>query len=204
MTPRTKQLLSLAVGLFWFAGGLTAFIPPAHARFFLFDLFSNDERPKAKPAEPAVPVAPPGDDLPPIEPQATLPPPPPPPDDKPYDPKLLRLAEILGSLHYLRALCGADEGQLWREQMEQIVHDEGTTAVRRAKLVNSFNDGYRGFRRTYRTCNDSAIVAIDRFVDEGSGIAFALAKPSEPGKEPPKRPDKKHAENNADLEQARK
>ena len=77
---------------------------------------------------------------------------PPPPDDRPYDAKLLRLAEILGAVHYLRELCGAQEGQLWREQMKEIVKNEGSTAVRRAKLVNSFNDGYRGYRRTYRTC----------------------------------------------------
>ena len=61
-------------------------------------------------------------------------------------------AEILGVVHYLRELCGAQEGQLWREQMKEIVKNEGSTAVRRAKLVNSFNDGYRGYRRTYRTC----------------------------------------------------
>src|SRR5262249_56447193 len=59
---------------------------------------------------------------------------PPPPDDRPYDAKLLRLAEILGAVHYLRELCGAQEGQLWRDQMKEIVKNEGSTAVRRAKL----------------------------------------------------------------------
>ena len=103
---------------------------------------------------------------------------PPPPDDRPYDAKLLRLAEILGAVHYLRELCGAQEGQLWREQMKEIVKNEGSTAVRRAKLVNSFNDGYRGYRRTYRTCTSSATLAITRFSAEGAQIAAALAKPS--------------------------
>ena len=103
---------------------------------------------------------------------------PPPPDDRPYDAKLLRLAEILGAVHYLRELCGAQEGQLWRDQMKEIVKNEGSTAVRRAKLVNSFNDGYRGYRRTYRTCTSSATLAITRFSTEGAQIAAALAKPS--------------------------
>ena len=93
---------------------------------------------------------------------------PPPPDDRPYDNKLMRLAEILGAVHYLRELCGAEEGQIWRDQMKDILRNEGTTAVRRAKLVNSFNDGYRGYRRTYRTCTQSATLATTRFSSEGA------------------------------------
>ncbi len=93
---------------------------------------------------------------------------PPPPDDRPYDNKLMRLAEILGAVHYLRELCGAQEGQIWRDQMKEILRNEGTTAVRRAKLVNSFNDGYRGYRRTYRSCTQSATLATIRFSSEGA------------------------------------
>jgi hypothetical protein len=39
----------------------------------------------------------------------------------PYDANLQRLAEILGSLHYLRGICGANEGQKWRNQMQALV-----------------------------------------------------------------------------------
>src|SRR5690242_21962901 len=37
--------------------------------------------------------------------------------DPPYDAPLVRLAEILGALHYLRPLCGAAETSRWRRQM---------------------------------------------------------------------------------------
>ena len=47
------------------------------------------------------------------------------PDDKPYDDRLLRLSEILGAVHYLRELCGAEEGQQWRERMSELVQSEG-------------------------------------------------------------------------------
>ena len=97
-------------------------------------------------------------------------------DDKPYDNKLLRLSEILGAIHYLRELCGAGEGQVWRKQMKEIIDSEGTTAIRRAKLVKGFNKGYRGYRRTYRTCTEPAKTAIDRFMDEGVAISTALLK----------------------------
>jgi uncharacterized protein (TIGR02301 family) len=149
--------------------------PVAEAQFFWSPFFQQGEQPKRQKVRPAKPKAP-ADDLPPIIPRESSTPPP--PDDRPYDAKLLRLAEILGAVHYLRELCGAQEGQLWRDQMKEIVRNEGSTAVRRAKLVNSFNDGYRGYRRTYRSCTSSATLAITRFSVEGAQIAAALAKPS--------------------------
>jgi uncharacterized protein (TIGR02301 family) len=97
-------------------------------------------------------------------------------DNKPYDNKLMRLSEILGAIHYLRELCGAREGQVWRDQMNELIESEGTTAIRRAKLVKGFNKGYRGYRRTYRTCTEPAKTAIDRFVNEGVAISAALLK----------------------------
>ncbi len=95
-------------------------------------------------------------------------------DDKPYDAQLFRLAEILGTLHYLRDLCGANEGQVWREHMRELVASEGTSALRRAKLVESFNRGYRDYSRTYRACTQPALVAIQRFMDQASAIADGL------------------------------
>jgi uncharacterized protein (TIGR02301 family) len=108
----------------------------------------------------------------------TVPPPAPPKqlgsDDRPYDAQLFRLAEILGTLHYLRELCGANEGQVWREQMRELAASEGTSALRRAKLVESFNRGYRDYSRTYRTCTQPALVAIQRYMDQASAIADGL------------------------------
>ena len=70
------------------------------------------------------------------------------------------------------------EDVVMRRKMKEILRSEGSTAIRRAKLVRSFNKGYRGYRRTYRTCTSSATLAIARFSTEGAQIAVALAKPS--------------------------
>ena len=174
MRAFTRHLAALGFGAATLAVAILAVVPVAEAQFW-----NNwfDDQPRAKP-RPVKPTPPPGDDLPPIVPKEESSAPPP-PDDRPYDNKLLRLAEILGAVHYLRELCGAQEGQLWREQMLEIVKYEGTTAVRRAKLVNSFNDGYRGYRRTYRSCTTSASLAITRFSEEGAQIASVLAKPQQ-------------------------
>ena len=58
--------------------------------------------------------------------------------------------------------------------MKKLLKLEGSTAIRRAKLVNAFNRGYRGFRRTYRSCTTPAKVAIDRFLEEGAQISKAI------------------------------
>ena len=89
----------------------------------------------------------------------------------PFDGDLQRLAEILGALHYLRALCGSNEGQKWREQIEALVEAEAPSGERRQRMVASFNRGYRGFQQTYRSCTPAADIAIRRYLDEGARIA---------------------------------
>jgi uncharacterized protein (TIGR02301 family) len=89
----------------------------------------------------------------------------------PFDGDLQRLSEILGALHYLRAVCGANEGQKWRNEMQALVDAEAPSGERRRKIIASFNRGYRGFQQTYRTCTPAADIAIRRFLDEGARIA---------------------------------
>jgi uncharacterized protein (TIGR02301 family) len=89
----------------------------------------------------------------------------------PYDSDLQRLAEILGSLQYLRTVCGAKEGQKWRAEMQSLIDAEAPGGERRKRIVARFNNGYRGFEQTYRTCTPAADLAIRRYLDEGAKIA---------------------------------
>ena len=89
----------------------------------------------------------------------------------PYDGDLERLAEILGSLHYLRNVCGANEGPKWRNQMQALIDAEALDGERKRKIVASFNRGYRVFQQTYRTCTPAADIAIRRYLDEGARIS---------------------------------
>jgi uncharacterized protein (TIGR02301 family) len=88
-----------------------------------------------------------------------------------FDGDLQRLAEIMGALHYLRAVCGANEGQKWRNEMQALIEAEAPDGDRKRKIVASFNRGYRGFQPTYRTCTPAADLAIRRYLDEGAKIA---------------------------------
>jgi uncharacterized protein (TIGR02301 family) len=90
----------------------------------------------------------------------------------PFDNDMMRLAEILGALHYLRALCGANEGSKWRDQMQALLEAEAAQiGPRRNRMVANFNRGYRDFQQTYRTCTPAATVAVRRYLDEGTKIS---------------------------------
>ncbi len=99
-----------------------------------------------------------------------------PQDGKPYDDRLMRLSEILGAVHYLRELCGANDGMLWRDRMRELMDAEGSSALRRARLTRSFNNGYRSYSRTYSSCTQPAQTAITRFLAEGAELADAMIK----------------------------
>jgi uncharacterized protein (TIGR02301 family) len=105
------------------------------------------------------------------QPPAAPPPPPTQGGTAPFDGDLMRLSEILGALQYLRTLCGANEGQKWREQMQALMDTEAQTGDRRNRMVANFNRGYRSFQQAYRTCTPAATVAVRRYLDEGAKIS---------------------------------
>ena len=100
-------------------------------------------------------------------------------DTRSYDDDLLRLSEILGSVHYLRAVCGGNDGQQWRQIAAELIRAEGTSALRRATIAQRFNRGYRNYRRTYRRCTPSARSSIARFVKEARELSNRLIKLAE-------------------------
>jgi uncharacterized protein (TIGR02301 family) len=89
----------------------------------------------------------------------------------PFDANLQRLAEIMGALHYLREICGAKEGQKWRNEVQALIDAEAPAGDRRTRMVASFNRGFRVFQQTYRTCTPAAELVIRRYLEEGSKIA---------------------------------
>ncbi len=89
----------------------------------------------------------------------------------PYETSLLRLSEILGSIHYLRRLCGSDDGNLWRDQMQALIDAESPEFLRRLRLADSFNRGYDSYRSVHVSCTASARLTIDRFMEEGALLA---------------------------------
>lgn len=94
--------------------------------------------------------------------------------DAPFEAGLLRLSEVLGSLHFLRNLCG-EKSDTWRGQMEKLLEAENPDPARRAQLTASFNRGYRSFEGTYSSCTASATEAINRYMKEGEALTRDIA-----------------------------
>ncbi|GJD97110.1 TIGR02301 family protein [Methylobacterium iners] len=103
------------------------------------------------------------------------PPPPAEPPAPPYDRDLMRLSEIIGSLAFLRGLCGAPDAPEWPTRMTALLDAEGSTPARRDRLAGAYNRGYRGYSLTYRICTPAANEAAVRYIAEGERLSHALA-----------------------------
>jgi uncharacterized protein (TIGR02301 family) len=138
---------------------------PAGAQYY----WNAPQAPAPKPpAQSGVKLPAPGQTSPP----ASGPPQPPPQaGPAPYDHDLARLSEILGALHFLRGICGSNEGQKWRSEAQALIDAEAPIGDRHDQMVASFNRGYRGFQQSYRNCTPAAGLVIRRYLDEGAKIA---------------------------------
>ena len=83
---------------------------------------------------------------------------------------------MLGAVHFLRELCGANEGQTWRERMRELIDADKGSALRRVKLTKSFNHGYRSFRRTFQACSPTAEATLAKFLREGAELSDLLLR----------------------------
>ncbi|MHB2265756.1 TIGR02301 family protein [Aliihoeflea sp. PC F10.4] len=91
-------------------------------------------------------------------------------NDSPFEANLVRLSEVLGSLHFLRNLCGEASNE-WFAHMEQLLEAEDPDDTRRARFVASFNAGYQAFESNYMRCTPSAVEAINRYMKEGETLS---------------------------------
>ncbi|WP_144752010.1 MULTISPECIES: TIGR02301 family protein [Bartonella] len=96
----------------------------------------------------------------------------------PYEKKLLRLAEILGSLHFLQNLCEPQTNQVpinqWYDYMNALIEAEHPTPQRRAYFYEAFNEAYRAFSENYHHCTQAAIEANQRYIQEGRALSENL------------------------------
>ncbi|NQX79143.1 MAG: TIGR02301 family protein [Hyphomicrobiaceae bacterium] len=93
-----------------------------------------------------------------------------------YDQKLDRLSESLGAIHYLRELCSSNDGQKWRNNMQELINAVGTSSERKAVLARQFNRGYRGYSHIYPNCTHQAKATIKSFIKESIKATDELIK----------------------------
>jgi uncharacterized protein (TIGR02301 family) len=106
------------------------------------------------------------------------PPPPPAPLDPgapPYETQLLRLSELLGSLTYLRDLCGFGDGADYRAKMAALLDAEAAPGPRRERIAGSFNRGYRSYETLHRTCTPASRLVVQRAMGESAALAREIS-----------------------------
>lgn len=91
--------------------------------------------------------------------------------DAAYMQPLGRLAMILGSMHFLRKLCDDPEAEIWRDKMRELIDAQAPTETEKQQLIANFNNGYRTFAATYRSCTSAARIAVNRYQKEGAALA---------------------------------
>lgn len=92
----------------------------------------------------------------------------------PFEPQLLRLAELMGALHYLRALCGFADAPAWRDKMNALIDGQGLDQAGRERYAGAFNRGFRAYSETYRNCDEAAGKVIRAYLTEAGAITKDL------------------------------
>ncbi len=93
----------------------------------------------------------------------------------PYEPQLLRLAEMMGSLAFLRDLCGEGDGASFRDKMATLLNADGVSNSQRDLLAGAYNKGFQDYETTYRACTPNAHVVMSRYLSETTKLAAELA-----------------------------
>ncbi len=86
-----------------------------------------------------------------------------------------RLSEILGAIHHLRDICGANDGPLWRNKMIDMINVAELDAAQRQTMITHFNDAFYQARTRYPMCTRDAAKRANMLFDEAHQLAARLA-----------------------------
>lgn len=88
---------------------------------------------------------------------------------------LERLSEILGAVHHLRGVCGANEGPLWRNKMIDMINVAELDADQRQTMIAHFNDAFYEARTRFPMCTHDAAKRANMLFDEAHELAARLS-----------------------------
>ena len=103
-------------------------------------------------------------------------PPPAVPSLPPYEPQLLQLAELSGTIAYLRGLCHDADAPLWRERIGALIQSTAKSPEQRGALIGAYNRGYGSYALTYHRCTRNAHVIIDRAMMKSQAITTTISE----------------------------
>lgn len=83
-----------------------------------------------------------------------------------YEASLLRLAEVLGGLYFLRGLCDSGDAESWKQDMEAILAAEAPGPLRKSRLIARFNHGFETFNAGHRSCTAASRRVMALYLQE--------------------------------------
>lgn len=92
----------------------------------------------------------------------------------PYETQLRRLSSIVGALMYLDPLCNQSDPNSWHKTMTAILKAENPDDVRNRQLTDRFNQSFRTYSTTYRSCNSQARKVTSLYREEAGSILTNL------------------------------
>jgi len=93
----------------------------------------------------------------------------------PYEPQLLRLAQMMGALAFLRDLCGDGDGRTFHDKMTALLEAEARSQSRKETLAGAYNRSFRDYEIAYRACTPAARELVARFLAETARLTADLA-----------------------------
>lgn len=93
----------------------------------------------------------------------------------PYEADLLRLAELMGALAFLRDLCHDGDGAEFRDKIAQLISADPRPQEAKDQLAGAFNREFDGYRLTYRVCTSNARETIAAYLGETRRLAKDVA-----------------------------
>ena len=96
-------------------------------------------------------------------------------DTTTLDGGLTRLSQILGTIHHLRDICGANDGPLWRNKMIDMINAAKLEPEKRQALITQFNDAYYDARTDFPKCSGEAAKRANMLFDEAQRLASSLS-----------------------------
>jgi uncharacterized protein (TIGR02301 family) len=102
---------------------------------------------------------------------------PPAPPDQPQstEARLVQLAQILGTLHYVRVLCEPSDGTYWRDRMQDMLRLEKPSLAERNELISQFNAGYQSAQQRFATCTPEAEGFAADTAKQGEALSETIA-----------------------------
>ncbi len=96
----------------------------------------------------------------------------------PYEPQIIKLAEIMGSLAFLSELCGPPAGvqqsDIWRQKAQQFLNAEPMSEARKQRFAGAYNRGLQGYKLVYRSCTPNARLSVERLLSDGAKLTREL------------------------------